>query len=435
MAASALRPPGTVLEIARTLVRAGHETWCVGGAVRDALLGLEHLDWDLATAARPEIVRQLFRRTIPVGMQFGTVGVLDPTGQMHEVTTFRRDVHTDGRHAQVEFGVSLTDDLARRDFTINAIAWDPIAERLHDPFDGQGDLDRALVRAVGDADARFAEDRLRALRAIRFAARFGFRIEAATWQGICRSAPYLGRLSAERVKQELEKTMEQVRRPSRALTLWRESGAFGTLVPALADVPDRYLFATDALALPGPRTRPLRRSLRLAALLCALDAHAAPRVLRDLKFSNLDVNTVGALVAAWSTLGPLISEPLLTGARIPDASLRQWAAQIGRLRVSAFGRLASAIWWGAAEAGEPAPPPSAWRRVYRRLLRIAFRDPLDVANLAIDGDDLRRVGIPHGPMLGRVLHGLVAFVLEDPSRNVPEVLASEALRLAAALES
>jgi tRNA nucleotidyltransferase (CCA-adding enzyme) len=129
----ALRPPAAVLDIARTLHRAGYETWCVGGAVRDALLGISHLDWDLATAARPEVVRKLFRRTVPVGLQFGTVGVLDAAGHMHEVTTFRRDVRTDGRHAEVEFGVSLDDDLARRDFTINAIAWDPIGRAARRP--------------------------------------------------------------------------------------------------------------------------------------------------------------------------------------------------------------------------------------------------------------------------------------------------------------
>jgi tRNA nucleotidyltransferase (CCA-adding enzyme) len=402
--------------------------------VRDALLGIEHLDWDLATAARPDVVRRLFKRTIPVGIQFGTIGVLDAEGHMHEVTTFRRDVHTDGRHAVVEFGVSLHDDLARRDFTINAIAWDPIGERLHDPFDGQGDLDRALVRAVGTADARFEEDRLRALRAIRFAARFGFRIESDTWEGICRSAPHLGRLSAERVKQELEKTMDQVRRPSTALTLWRDSGAFATLVPALAQVPDRFLLATDALAMPGSPARPLRRSLRLAALLGAVEPKTAGRVLRDLKFSNLDVSTVAALVGAWHAIGPAITTALQADEPPSDATLRQWAAQVGRLRVSAFGRLAAALWWGAREAGESAPDLAAWRRVYRRLLRIAFRDPLEVADLAVDGDDLRRAGIPYGPVLGRVLHGLVAFVLADPARNEPVALTAEAERLASAVE-
>jgi tRNA nucleotidyltransferase/poly(A) polymerase len=120
-----LQPPKVVLEIADTLENAGFETWCVGGAIRDALLGHAHLDWDLATSATPDDVRRIFghRRTIPVGVEFGTVGVLDRTGKMHEVTTFRRDVKTDGRHAEVEFGVSLDDDLARRDFTINAIAY------------------------------------------------------------------------------------------------------------------------------------------------------------------------------------------------------------------------------------------------------------------------------------------------------------------------
>src|SRR5437016_2144155 len=157
-----LKPPPAVVDIARRLEDAGFETWCVGGAIRDAMLGETHLDWDFATAATPTEVRKLFgaRFTVPVGVEFGTVGVLDPTGLMHEVTTFRRDVRTDGRHAEVEFGVSLDDDLARRDFTINAIAYSPTRLALHDPFDGQGDLRRRLIRAVGDPEARMRVDRL-----------------------------------------------------------------------------------------------------------------------------------------------------------------------------------------------------------------------------------------------------------------------------------
>src|SRR5689334_8142653 len=162
---SKLSPPRPVLEIANRLEDAGYEVWCVGGAVRDALLGHPDLDWDLATSATPEQVRELFgsRRTIPVGIDFGTVGVLDRHGTLHEVTTFRRDVKTDGRHAVVEFGVSLDDDLARRDFTINAIAYSPSKDELRDPFGGRADMQRRVVRAVGDADARMREDRLRAL--------------------------------------------------------------------------------------------------------------------------------------------------------------------------------------------------------------------------------------------------------------------------------
>src|SRR6476659_9045318 len=137
-----LNPPPNVRASAKRLEDAGFETWCVGGAVRDALLGHPHLDWDLATSAKPQEVRALFgaRMTIPVGIEFGTVGVLDQNGVMHEVTTFRRDVRTDGRHAEVEFGASLEMDLARRDFTINAIAVHPESGELRDTFGGRADL-------------------------------------------------------------------------------------------------------------------------------------------------------------------------------------------------------------------------------------------------------------------------------------------------------
>jgi tRNA nucleotidyltransferase (CCA-adding enzyme) len=262
-------PPPAVLRLVERLERAGYEAWCVGGAVRDALLGHHHLDWDIATSARPDHVRRIFKRTVPLGIEFGTVGVFDGDGHLHEVTTFRRDVRTDGRHADVEFGVSLDDDLARRDFTINAIAFSPSRSELRDPFDGQGDLVRKAVRAVGDADARMREDRLRALRGIRFAARFGFALEPATWRAIAGSAPHLGRLSAERVKQEIEKTMDQVAAPSQAFAMWRDAGAFESLIPPLAGISDAQLAVVDHAAQPGLSTRPARRLLRVVALLHA----------------------------------------------------------------------------------------------------------------------------------------------------------------------
>src|SRR5688500_4919934 len=195
-----LQPPRSVLDITQDLEKAGFQAWCVGGAVRDALLGYHHLDWDLATDATPDQVRTIFgrKRTIPVGIDFGTVGVLDGDGVLHEITTFRRDVRTDGRHAEVEFGASLDEDLARRDFTVNAIAYSPRLDTLHDPYGGRADLERGLVRAVGNPEERMREDRLRALRGIRFAARLGFAIEPKTWQAIASSAPHLTRLSAER---------------------------------------------------------------------------------------------------------------------------------------------------------------------------------------------------------------------------------------------
>jgi tRNA nucleotidyltransferase (CCA-adding enzyme) len=413
----ALRPPGLVIDVARTLQDAGFDTWCVGGAVRDALLGLAHLDWDLATAATPSQVQRLFRRTIPVGIEFGTVGVLDREGHMHEVTTFRRDVKTDGRHAEVEFGASLDEDLARRDFTINAIAWDPIARRLHDPFDGQGDLARGVVRAVGAADARMREDRLRALRAIRFAARFGFAIEPATWQAIVSSAPHLTRLSPERVKQELDKTMEQVRRPSEALARWRDSGAFAALVPALATVSDNVLRAVDALPMPGLSTRPLRRALRFAALFSALDGREAERALRALRFSNQDIAIISALVEQWHREGASLTSTMHSGALPGHAVLRRLAATVGRLRVAPFMRLAAARW-----ASDATVTPRLVRQLHRTMLRIAFHDPIDVADLAIDGDDLRSAGVAPGPAIGRMLQLLLGEVLDDPRSNTRAAL-------------
>ena len=402
---------------------AGFEAWCVGGAVRDALLGLAHLDWDLATSATPQEVRKLFRRTIPVGIEFGTVGVLDRDGRMHEVTTFRHDVKTDGRHAVVQFGASLDEDLARRDFTINAIAYDPIARRLHDPFAGQVDLARGIVRAVGDAEARMREDRLRALRAIRFAARLEFTIEAATWVAIVGSAPHLTRLSPERVKQELDKTMEQVRYPSTALERWRTSGAFASLVPALASVPDEVLKAVDALPMPGPATRPLRRVLRFAALLSGCGAKAAERTLRDLRASNQEIAVVTSLVDRWAQHGQSCGDMLASGVLPPAPELRRLAASVGRLRVTAFVRLAAARW----HSGSRVIAPALVRRLHRTLIATAFRDPIEIADLAVDGDDLRRAGIAAGPALGRMLAHLLEWVIADPTRNQRDALLAIAM--------
>lgn len=427
-----LQPPETVLEIAADLERAGYEAWCVGGAIRDALLGHPDLDWDLATSAKPAEVRQIFghRRTIPVGIDFGTVGVLDRHGVMHEVTTFRRDVRTDGRHAEVEFGVSLEDDLARRDFTINAIAYSPRLDEIRDPFEGRADLARGIVRAVGDAEARMREDRLRALRAIRFAARFNFDIDPATRRAIETSAPMLGRLSRERVKQELDKTMEQVRRPSGALATWRDVGAFRTLIPALDAVPIASLSIPDCLAVPGLAGRPARRAIRFAGLFVSLAPQEAGNILSDLRASRHEIELVSALLDRWRRVGPAMAEAITSGAPT-DAQVRGWVAAIGRLKVGPFMRLASGCWAAARAGGTTSPAPGEVRRLHRRMLASALRDPIDLGALAVDGDDLRRAGIPPGPGLGRILQALLASVIIDPSRNTADWLLHEGKRLAA----
>ena len=428
---NALRPPDQVVEIARRLEARGFETWCVGGAIRDALLGHPHLDWDFATAARPEQVRELFghRRTIPVGIEFGTVGVLDAEGVMHEVTTFRRDVKTDGRHAEVEFGVSLDDDLARRDFTINAMAYSPTKGELRDPFQGQADLAAGIVRAVGDADARMREDRLRALRGIRFASRFGFRLDGATLDAIRESAPHMGRLSAERVKQEIEKTMDQVARPGDAFILWKSTGAFETLVPRLAAAPDQALAVPNHLAMPGLQRRPQRRILRIAGLLAGLGPQSVTKTLTDLRFSKQETAWASTVVARWQQLGDDIGAALVGGTPPTDATVRAWVATIGRLHVGAVMRLAIAVWAERRAAGKPYPEALPAARLYRRMLKVAFRDPIELRDLAVDGEDLKKAGIAGGRELGRILQALLQSVLEDPARNTTDWLLQEGVRL------
>jgi tRNA nucleotidyltransferase (CCA-adding enzyme) len=416
-----LNPPKEVLRIARTLEKAGFETWCVGGAVRDALLGHQHLDWDLATAARPNEVRNLFPRTVPVGIEFGTIGVLDDNGVMHEVTTYRRDVHTDGRHPVVEFGATLDEDLARRDYTINAIAFAPTTRQLHDPFHGRADLENRIVRSVGEPSERMREDRLRALRAIRFAARFDFQIETQTWQSIVASAPHLTRLSAERVKQEIDKTMEQVRFPSRAFRLWRDSGALGVLVPSLGGISDLHLAALDHLRIPGLPGRPQRKVARLTGLFAAADPREITQTLKALRFSNSDVKWIASVVAAWRELFAEMSDSLKQEAEPPDPALRRWAAIAGRTRFASVLRLADAIWWAEREAGLPAPSKSRVASVYRRAIRIAYRDPIEIADLGVAGGDLERIGI-RGPAVGRTLRWLVQEVINDPALNTHERL-------------
>lgn len=428
---SRIRPPETVAGIARDLERAGHEVWCVGGGVRDALLGHPHLDWDLATSATPDQVRNVFgrARTIPVGIEFGTVKVLDRNRTPHEVTTFRRDVKTDGRHAEVEFGASLDEDLARRDFTINAIAYSPSRDKLHDPFDGRRDLAAGLVRAVGAASERMREDRLRALRALRFASRFGFAIEDATWSAIAESAPHLTRLSAERVKQELEKTIEQVREPSRALRLWKDAGALHVLIPELQDVSDVVLRAVDCAAQPGLTNRPGRRLIRLAVLMTDIPAEHVVALTTRLRFSKHESQWIAALVERWQTNASEAASVVQGKWDGEGARLRRVIARVGRTYLSSFVRVLSARWSAARENGQSAPSAVSLHRFYRHANRVALTQPLDVRDLAIDGDDLRRAGIAPGPGLGKILTQLVERVIEDPSVNTPDRLLEQARHL------
>lgn len=401
------RIPPEVQELARTLRGAGHEAWYVGGAVRDFLLAQHAVearrvgDFDIATSATPEQVQELFRRTVPVGIEHGTVAVLDRHGAAHEVTTFRRDVVTDGRHAEVEFGVSLDDDLARRDFTINAIAVHPETGEIRDPFGGRADLEARLVRAVGAPATRFREDRLRVLRALRFAAAFSFRIEPATWEALLAAAEDADHLSRERLRDEWLKMLE-TSSPSVGVGLWRKAGVLARVWPEMAqlgpDVPGRL----DAVY---PQRDPVL--LTAAALWHAgATGDSAEAAARRMRFSNGDVARVHAVVAG-------LASPLPA----PGATreVRHWLASH---RSSARDIIAVA---------EP--------RTRRADLLAAVRaieasgDPLTLRQLAVTGTDLQAAGVPPGKVLGEMLRKLLEEVLDEPWRNTKEQLLARAKEL------
>lgn len=374
--------PPTIVDIVQKLEAAGHEAWCVGGALRDALLGDAQKDYDVATSARPSEVQRIFRRTVPIGLRFGTVGVLDKDGVLHEVTTFRRDVETDGRHAVVEYGVSLEDDLARRDFTINALAYHPLREEWRDPFNGVADLHAGIVRAVGEPVARFREDYLRILRGIRFASRLGFTIDPATWEAARRTSDGLAQLSAERVRDEWFKSLLTARDLADLVRLWKDCGAAAQWLPELhpASVP----------AVPIPEREPILLTVALTT-----NAEAA---LRRLKASNDDIGR-----AVRAAAGP--AAPPATDER----AVRRWLATVG----SAWGDLATLARWAAGRT-------PAWEKVAETVVTRA--DPISREQLAVTGADLQRAGIAPGPEMGRLLSLLLDRVLEDPSLNQRETL-------------
>ena len=436
-----LGAPAAVRAVTETLEAEGFSTWAVGGAVRDALLGDDGADWDLATAARPADVRRIFRRTVPLGIDHGTVGVLTRDGAMLEVTTFRLDVETTGRHAVVRFADRIEDDLARRDFTVNAIAWHPVRHEILDPFGGREDLAARVLRTVGEPAERFAEDYLRILRALRFAGAFDLAVAPPTWEALVAARSSVERLSAERVREELTKVLGHAR-PSAALCLYAAARVLEQVAPELSavvaleqDLAPAELPWTEALLAVDhlPPTRPL---LRLAALLSPVGrpearakdlrggwrftghetaaARIGRAILGRLRYSNAEIECVGDLLALQEDLFPPDSD----GARV-----RRWLHRVGLQRVPDLFRLRVARLRAAAARPDGAPPAddlvTRWRMA-RMTLRA--RPPLSLGELALDGGDLIAMGMAPGPDFGRILEELLAVVIEDPSANDAETL-------------
>jgi tRNA nucleotidyltransferase (CCA-adding enzyme) len=379
-----LHIPAEVVKIARRLEDAGFETWCVGGAVRDNLLGVENHDFDLTTAAPPAEVQKLFKRTVPVGIEHGTVAVLDANNQPHEVTTFRKDIQTDGRHAVVEFGVSLMDDLARRDFTINAIAYHPIRHEWRDPFHGEQDLEKKLIRSVGDPNWRFQEDYLRILRALRFSARFEFRIHPRTLEAAKANAQGLAQLSAERVRDEWFKGLKTAKKMSKLVTSWRDVGATRIWLPEMAAWSGE-LGAVDKL----PRD---------PVLVTAYLAKDPASLLTRLKCSNKDIER-GRAIGLWREKYPDAKDPV---------AIRRWLAATGEHADDLLALLPA----------PRSPLPEAVAAIR------AKHPPLELKDLAVKGDDLIAAGVRPGPDVGEALARLLEEVLEDPARNTKEYLLS-----------
>jgi tRNA nucleotidyltransferase (CCA-adding enzyme) len=401
---SAAPVPRPVIDAARQLQDAGHSAVLVGGAVRDVLLGLPASDWDLASSATPDEVMAIFPKTIPTGVQHGTVTVLlRGAGQTHpvEITTFRGEgAYVDGRRPQsVRFLRKLIEDLARRDFTINAFAWDPIEQRFSDPFDGLSDLAAGLVRAVGIPLHRFREDGLRTMRAVRFCATRTLRLEEKTEAAIPEALDVLAKVSRERVHAELVKLLGSPR-PSLGLRpMWRTGIWPHALVPLPSEADyEQAISAVDRMA-PDP-------TARLARLLWPLGGQegAEARIeacVEALKPSRTERATVLALTGRAARA--------LQAARTP-VEIRRAVAE---LRVELL-----------PAALDVLELDDARREAVREAIEGAA---LTIGELALKGGDLVAEGIvAKGPMVGQRLAELLDDVLVDPGLNARERLLDRA---------
>ena len=393
-----MKIPPALLEVAQILHDAGHEAVVVGGAVRDALIGRAHGDWDLATSATPTEVQGLFRRTIPTGIEHGTITVVHGRGdeRVHsEVTTFRGEGrYDDGRHpGEVRFLRELQEDLARRDFTVNAFAWNPITQVFTDCFAGLADLHSGVIRAVGDPGQRFQEDGLRAMRAVRLCAVLEYRLDAATQMAIGGALEILARVSRERVHVELFKLLGS-RRPALGLEPMADTGIWAQVLAPMGGADIEAAVSAVELMRPDP-------VVRLARLLWPLRSERAriEAIVDGLKPSRDERVRVLAL-----------TDPANAGlARLRDqVAIRQLAATLGRRHLADATDLVVREWSQLVTIEE--------------AVRGA---PLAVSELAIGGKELVAEGVAApGPGLGKLLAGLLDWVLELPARNTaPELLA------------
>ena len=393
-------------ELLDTLHRAGYAAYVVGGCVRDSLLGLTPHDWDLCTSALPQQVMELFgaQRCIPTGLQHGTVTVKQ-SGALYEITTFRTEgTYTDGRHPdEVHFVPDVREDLARRDLTINAMAYNE-KEGLVDPFDGQADLQSGIVRAVGVPRQRFTEDALRILRLYRFAARFGFAIDPPTAQAAQELCAHLDCVSVERIEEELAKLLSA---PAPAAYLDKK-----ILLVILPELSSEALAAAKPVvdACPaGAENLPIR----LAALLLSLGEDGIRRTLRRLRCSNACIEETAVLVREAVPGVPV--------------SLNIYARRLlGKYNLCTVQRIAAL---GTALQPERAADFAALSELAEQL--DADGVCCRVSQLAVNGRDLMAAGVPAGPGIRKVLEALLDGVIREEYPNERQALLAAVQQLAA----
>ncbi len=436
--------PKEIRDFASVFAAAGKRCYIVGGALRDSLLGRPVHDFDAATDALPDEVLKLFRKVIPTGIKHGTVTVLWK-GFSIETTTFRRDMgYSDGRRPDmVHYGASLEEDLERRDFTINAMAWDPLDNELVDLHGGKEDLSRRLIRAVGDPRLRFDEDGLRPLRALRFSAQLGFEIEGSTLAAVPGALHRTRLVSHERVREELEKTLVAPL-PSPAFLRMEETGLLAVILPELSrcrgvdqkgfhrfDVLDHSLATMDA-------SFPILR-IRLAALFHDIgkvdtrepgadgtwtfhrheeaSARMALAVMRRLKFPNAECEAVTHLIR---------SHMFNYEEQWTDAAVRRFLARVGPDYVEELFALRLADTAGK----DGSPPDERGLEPFRKRIGLILEagHALGIKDLAIGGNDLAAIGIAKGPAMGRLLADLLSTVMDDPGQNTRDRLLDIAAR-------
>lgn len=395
--------PTKVKQIISRLEKADYEAYAVGGCVRDSILKRSPEDWDITTSAKPEVVKRLFSATIDTGLQHGTVTVvIEKEG--FEVTTFRLDGdYTDGRHPdRVAFTSSLTEDLRRRDFTINAMAYSE-KRGLIDEFDGERDLEDGVIRAVGEAKERFSEDALRMLRAIRFAGQLNFKIEEKTFDAIKELSSNISKVSVERIAKELEKLL--LSGNPEYIALVYETGIFSVIAPEVAMLFENCEISASIKALSRasfPEKKELYQ-IRLAIFLEGLGADKAAKLLKRLKLDNDTINTVKKLL-----------ELSLREVENNETDMRRTVKDAGHKMMPLLLEMRRAK--GLKDNKE----------LYQTVIDNGYCT--SISELNINGKDLMDAGIPKGALIGSTLERLLELVIEKPELNTRESLLLEVRR-------